>query len=464
MDRTLDQEFQVAGQFWLPDKPDHRVAGTFTYSKSAMELTLHGRIGENMLGQAGLGERFPRVYGIAMDGARFTLLNAYVKSASCNSTGMIGAVLSSIYLVHGSHTPGLDDLRVCSLSLSCNCLNAFLAINPFERSLHKRDMSIAYKHPEPIVYRVAPIETTLSFGLVTSYERGQMAAGFRSTSVAELKPDQPRSIQWFMETVWRLCDLVTLLSDEPTRPTGLQVMFDNADPSDGWLLYAAPRPTEEEKLHPAQLLFSFPAIRGSFSTMLERWFSADQCLVTSTRLFRDAHRKFEGSADRFLHATKSLEAFSRSQGTSTYMSADSYQHIVQKICDTIPVEVSDDHRVSLRRRIQFGNEHSLRKRITSLVGSLSATAQAVVCSVPKDFAAGIVNTRNYLTHYSEDPDTIPLGEADRLWACEKLLILMRLALLKYIGLEEECIVARMKTHYRRLQQYIDLWKKYKERP
>ena len=240
-----------------PEKPDHKVAGTLVYSKSEIELTLHGSISENMLGQAGLEERFPRIYGITMDGGRCTLLNAYFKSSSANSNGMIGAVLSAIYLIHGSHTPGLDDLRVSSVSMSCNYLNAFLAINPFERSFRMPEMSIAYKHPKPLRYRVAPIETTLSFGLMTSCEGGEMAAGFRSTSVAELKPDQPQLIRWFLETLWRLCDLLTLLSDEPTRPTGLQVTLHNADPSDGWLLYAAPAAPKTRDSTPPSYCFLF---------------------------------------------------------------------------------------------------------------------------------------------------------------------------------------------------------------
>ena len=39
---------------------------------------------------------------------------------------------------------------------------------------------------------------------------------------------------------------------------------------------------------------------------------------------------------------------------------------------------------------------------------------------------------------------------------------MRIALLKYVGLEETTVVAAMGRHWRRLQQYIDNWKESKE--
>jgi hypothetical protein len=40
------------------------------------------------------------------------------------------------------------------------------------------------------------------------------------------------------------------------------------------------------------------------------------------------------------------------------------------------------------------------------------------------------------------------------WASEKLLILMRIVLLKYLGIDEELIVKQLKEHHRLLQRIL----------
>jgi hypothetical protein len=472
MQYPLDQSFEATGKWWLPEKPEHPVFGTLTYSTTQITLTLHGSLTEYSRQDTAFpetGQRFSQVFGWTSDGRLFTLLNAFVQSINLKLFPTVTdgrMVIKANYLVVGAHTASFDELRLSSIQLNCNGLAPFLAYKPcdLKPATEGGELILAYKQPEPVAYRIEPLTTNLVLRLNGEFEVAAFTAGLRWDALAEIIPDSSRPLKWFVETVWRFCDLVGLLTDESVRPLELRLGHDEKESFDGWLLYAAGQKYEERKcLNPAELLFCLPDISQQLPTILHNWFSSGQTLAKSIHLFRATNRKNSASAERFLNATKSVEAFSRSLGQSEYMPSSDYAKIEDQLLAAIPASVSTEHRRSLKARIHFGNEHSLRKRIVSLVRSLSPNGQALVCKKAQDFADGVVKTRNYFTHYSDDPDTIPLTGIDLFWACEKLVMLMRLCLLRYISLDEAQAIKSI-AHHCRLSQSKPLWEKCREVP
>jgi hypothetical protein len=478
----LDQPFEATGKWWLPEKPERPIFGTLAYSTTGIDLSLHGTLTEysanDIMAQPRVGERFSQVFGKTTGGQLFTLTNALVKSINLNllpavtngKTALAATdgrtVVFANHLVAGGHTASFDEIRLRSIRLNCSCLAPFLACNPFDSKIpaENGDWVISYKQPEPVKFRIEPLATTLSFELSPEYKPSERSAELGWEAYAQITPDEPRSLKWFSETSWRLCDLLGLLVDERIRPLELRFGNDEEESFDGWLLYAAKEKYEQRKrLYPDELPFCFPNITPIFPSILDKWFSAEGTPAKSIHLFRAINRKDDASVERFLNATKCLEAFSRSQGQSKYLDAAGYKTIADTLRAAIPTSVPDDLRTSLNSRIRFGNEHSLRKRVVSLVRSLSLDGQAIVCKSAQDFADGLVKTRNYFTHYSDDPDTVPLAGIDLYWACEKLVMLMRLLLLKHVGLDEAVIIARIKSHHR-LAQNKQAWEKCREIP
>ena len=122
-----------------------------------------------------------------------------------------------------------------------------------------------------------------------------------------------------------------------------------------------------------------------------------------------------------------------------------------QIIAAIPSTVASDHRDSLKSRIRYGNEYSLRKRLTKAVESLPPEAIECVCKSIGEFVSGLVETRNYLTHYTDELRGNALRGADLFWASERLAMLLRILLLREFGIDMALIVERVCRHPRLLQ-------------
>ena len=129
------------------------------------------------------------------------------------------------------------------------------------------------------------------------------------------------------------------------------------------------------------------------------------------------------------------------------MPPEDFARVKSLLISAIPESVETGHRQSLQKRITFANEYSFIKRLTTLIKGLTEDARNIVCNNRDNFAKGIVSTRNYLTHYSDDPDTVPLEGDDKYCAYEKLLMLLRLLHLRYVGIPESQITAHVTLHH-----------------
>jgi hypothetical protein len=145
------------------------------------------------------------------------------------------------------------------------------------------------------------------------------------------------------------------------------------------------------------------------------------------------------------------------------MAKEEYQKVINALNDAMPATVIDGHKASLKNRIKFGNEYSLRKRLDLLLDSLTPAGRDLVCRSSDNFATGFTETRHYFAHRTDELRPKALDGADLYWASEKVLLLLRLLLLKHLGLSDDTIVAAIAKHPR-LQQIKALSEKHKETP
>lgn len=154
--------------------------------------------------------------------------------------------------------------------------------------------------------------------------------------------------------------------------------------------------------------------------------------------------------------SQAVETFSRAQGKAEYMAEDKYQAVKDVLVKAIPSSLGSGHRDALKSRIKYGNEYALRKRLELLMDSLSPESQGIICKSRPKFVSGFVDTRNYLTHYTDELRGKALMGSDLFWACHRLLMLIRILLLKEFGLEEEIVSKRIMKNGT-LRQHIRLY-------
>jgi hypothetical protein len=151
---------------------------------------------------------------------------------------------------------------------------------------------------------------------------------------------------------------------------------------------------------------------------------------------------------------QALESFHRVTKGGKYLNNDDWKPFRTTLSNAISAELDSGHRESLKSRIKYGNEYSLRKRIGELLESLNEKTLSRLSPTNKYFTGVIVDTRNYLTHYDDELKDVALKDADLYWANQRLRIFISLLLLKEIGVPEELILNSM-VENNKVRQILD---------
>ncbi|MEX0937332.1 MAG: HEPN domain-containing protein [Pirellulales bacterium] len=461
----LADAFEVTGTWWLPEKPDEPLYGTLRYRPPLIELELDGTFGN--VASADLTPGAPEfeyhscIHGLSQDRQKYTVLRAYATSLGNTTKHDV------LHVITGKHVPPLTELKLRRVSFYCHNLHTFIARDAFAVERDRTDgeftsCTVKYVQPKALTWRIDEIGATFSFQTALKWEARPIEQQhvLRAQSFVTITPDSPQEIDWYIHQIWWFCHFLTLVTDETVSPTGIRIFFPNDDyPS--WYLYRAGKERESDEAAP-MLLFRLAHLVDSFEPILKRWFSASEMLSDAIHLLMDAQRNQDHTTHgRFLLLAHAVEVASRATTFSEYMAAENYEKVIRVLNEAIPKEVESDHRASLKNKIKYGNEFSYYKRINVLLESLSEEGRKIVCKNPREFSRGIADTRNYYTHFTDELRLKALPPVPMYWAAEKLSFLLRIVLLRYLGVPEEIIVSRMTNHHRLLQR-IACSKEYPE--
>ena len=360
--------------------------------------------------------------------------------------------ISSTNLFTGEFLLDHENQLFDGMTVSFTHLNEFVGIKGFQIDWLEEDgeqtgTTVNCKLPKKLELRVDAIDSNIAFEQEVDVSGGFNKLSMEIDTRVSFRPDHPKNLDWFMSKIWRFNYLLTLLTDEQTLPVSIQYSIPDGDERpNGWLVYKNSAVNTPIKPSP-HLLFYFGNLGQRIETILEKWFSASETMADAMHLFMNAKRDLGDHKSKLLLLAHGLEAFSRDKGNAIYMDATEYKSVINTMNSAIPDNVVHGHLSSLKNRIKFGNEYSLRKRLRGLLDELSAETHALICKSTKNFINGIVETRNYHSHYSNDLREKALQGTELAWACSKLQMMFRILLLKNIGIDEKCIRNGISNHY-----------------
>jgi hypothetical protein len=198
-------------------------------------------------------------------------------------------------------------------------------------------------------------------------------------------------------------------------------------------------------------LLNLEKVENLLEAALKQWLSSKgQVVGNAILLFLEGRENNYPSIEgQFLVLTQALETISRATMTCEYMTRTEFEKVRKVLSQAIPSDLDHGHKESLKKKVEYGHEHSLRKRINSLLRSLEEETQRLVCKSTDNFVAGVVDTRNYLNHYTEELRQKAFLEGEHMyWANIRMTMLLRILLLKYVGLDEVVIREAIKSHMR----------------
>jgi hypothetical protein len=176
---------------------------------------------------------------------------------------------------------------------------------------------------------------------------------------------------------------------------------------------------DEKTIHPIQMVFKFNDIKEQLSDIICHWLDNYDTISSFLNLYFSTIYKPDAYLEnKFLSMTQAIETYHRNKFVGKtidgkfyegkYQSDEEYKNnLYQEFLNAIPTNISHDFRESLKSgKLKYANEYSLRTRIRELIEYLENRNIPLLFAPTKTeytkFINKVVDTRNYLTHYTKE--------------------------------------------------------------
>jgi hypothetical protein len=208
---------------------------------------------------------------------------------------------------------------------------------------------------------------------------------------------------------------------------------------------------EAPKIDHHRMLFRFGHIRGNAETIINNWLNAYSIIRPALGLYFSAvtgtHKYLDG---KFLALAQGLETYHRRTSSESLMERDKFRKLVASLLCLCPKV----HRKWLRGRLLHGNEINLGQRIKKIIEPYKSYLGN--SKERNKLIRSVVNTRNYLTHYSEELEKESAKGVDLWVVCQKMEAIFQLHLLQQLGFSEPEIQEILTNNYKLKQKFNEI--------
>jgi hypothetical protein len=459
----LGQRFKVTGEWWIPGSPIRR-PGTLKYTVERMRLRvsgfLHATAGSTSFDVHPVDQAPEVIHGKSVSGEDITLFKSWYQAwqpLSLMVSDVASATLVTHIMIVGAHFQSPDPLfEACQFRIKG--VGQWSRRNAFDTKPDPKNPDTFHTTttvPTPIQYGT-PIGSFL-FASSCGFHGGGTKLRIKLGSEIRLTPSSPKTLDWYLEQLRHTERLYTVLFGTPVhteqvalfpvRTNDIRDSYADRSPL-GAKVYSTHKRTQARRLGAFELLIRYDDVESYLPEVFNNWFADYSGVEHAFNLyFATIYRPGDYLENRFLPTVQSLEVLARETYADTYVSKEYYKSIVRGIESSIASGVDEKLVASIAGRLAFANELTLKDRLKTLTGRVEESTRSLFCIDPVKFANGIVNTRNYHTHYSATSGRILRG-MDMHWATVKMRMLMTVLLLKRMGLPESMIRDAVSKNHR----------------
>lgn len=465
---TLNEDFEIAGEWWLPDKREAKevVSGILHFSTKGIDLHVNQAFNP-LTGSVRPGDpnpKYPAVHGVTVKGEAVTLFGAQQLGTSINfgSGGLIQAgKINAHALAFGAHLPpnftfSKVSFRVPNLAvwLGQKVISHEISFDA-EKKLAGQSFCLGRMPNESFLI------TDLDARLSLHYGWNSKADAYNSIRVDvsawfSLMPSEAQPIDWFIEQQTKFLTLLSLLSGYVFVADSIQARLDESNHRAD-ILIAGPRPKPKMFNQPADFFLSKPTLSNSFEEICNNWFEVFPKIERPASLARS----ILASEDLWLHVEfislmQALEGLHRVLYDGVYMDETKYAKVRAALTSAIPRNIHSAHKDALKSRIKYGNQISLRKRLGDLSNNLSPTTKVNVFGLDNGVPPTWIDTRNYYTHWDDELLSNVLDAQSMYYANERMKHLIRVLYAQLVGVGDEDIERAFKNISRLSQQLVEI--------
>ncbi|MCJ7776744.1 MAG: hypothetical protein MUP16_00270 [Sedimentisphaerales bacterium] len=449
----LDEPYEVES-IWYPSfsvkkgyqlKKNRRHHGKLTYSPSngALLQLYHDDVSLNWFDNM--------IYGGGEDSSwydKITCLGISQHSGTNKSTIFrVGSVF------RGFHLPDPEGSNILKFEFSIKHLNQWLKKTGFKfnRNTKKNSFTIRYKGSPG---RWLKLNDLFDFKISTSAWPPHEVKDYGKIETREYvvfqlrgRNDTPHKYSDFIRLLYPILDFFTLASLDCANPFNIGVTgdFGHIEGFDGIKIPASATVSlspitmsnqwfEAKKPY---FLFCEEDLEKPLQYYLRNWLKKYRLVSTPFSLYDSAVYSEKNTETKFLLLSQAVESYHRRFRNGYYLSKSEFQsQVLRPLYKAIPAQLDRSFKASLKSRLKYSNEHSLRKRIKDLISENKNILERYF-KVPKDLENKIVDARNYLTHFNKANHEITLSTL--VFYITILKKLFELSLLKEIGFEQNKI-------------------------
>lgn len=446
---------RIQGFWFLPDKPDQKVAGVFTYSRAdGCKLEVVDELRSTLFGD----RRIPIINGIGEDGTSITLVLGQRLSGRRNFKGVQTAVLRIQFAFLGKHYSSEEDIQFDKLQASLSDLGKWLEVYGFSKLDTERkerfSIELSYRVPDNISCPVDEhMKVEFEFDAAYTMFKETNDAEVHQRSFAVIKTSAPRSYNDLFAPFYTLYKFFSLSYYDAPPLLSLFFVHTGEKHEDDENYSLTVEVLYQDNFYNAQykeklthnFLIDYQEIKDIFPEVMIKWFTLFGKLSPSVNLLNELllqrGRVIEIS---FLTAIQAVETFHR----NIYGGEATPRGEHDKRMASIVAGTPEEYRPWLKEKLAFSNEPTLRNRLTDLLDRVPEKVISPLIKDKDEFIAMVVHTRNYYTHYS--PQLKAKGKVmdhtNQFGAVQRLKIILIASILQQLGFTEEQVTRAMKMH------------------
>ena len=460
----IKEEWKKSGYFWLPQNEDKKIPGTLSITDGGkIELEVVGLFDESIEALNG-NDDLSRIIGHVEKDGLVTLENCFYKNKKIAFGGIAKSLIHVHKVISGVAYEKDEGVSFNTVSFSVEGINEWVAITGIDVSYSSdyKTASINYTPQEELVYN-------LSNGFKLHILFGYTLPGFPNTTEArithqtyfKLSSEVAKAFSEFSTVIHKITyllgfavdasvtisdvsatsnEIIMEVSEGKTRPVNIKLYYPSLPFSEN-----AP------KIDVHKTLFRFADIRKNAEDVFNKWLSTYSVIRPSLGLYFSAvsgdHKYLDG---KFLALAQGLETYHRRTSNETLRDVAGFRSMVASLLWNCP----KGNRKWLKGRLYHGNEINLGQRIKRIIDPYKSYLGN--SKQRNKFIRGVVNTRNYLTHYSEKLEEDAVKGSDLWRLCQIMEAVFQLHLLQQLGFEESEIKRILSNNYKLKQKFGEI--------
>ncbi|MGQ0476261.1 ApeA N-terminal domain 1-containing protein [Acinetobacter variabilis] len=439
----IADKYIKTGYFWLPGKEDIKIPGVLSIIDGGeAELEIIGHF--HGIESFNSPDNLERILGLVEGDGLVTLDNCFYSKKNFSFGGISKSIIFVNKVFCGANWDKDEPTTFNTFSFEVDCLDEWIGISGIavDGDDPRLKTTITYTPPEKRIFELANgMALEIGFAYTLPGFPNLKEAKVTQRAYFRLVSEELHELNEFISIASKITNFMCFAIDDVVSIKNVSATSCEIQRKIGENKYPVPikiyyqSTTYVEKVPNKSwhnMLFTFGTIQDNAQEVFNNWLNAYEYLAPAMNLYfstkMDAQKYLEG---KFLALAQGLETYHRRTSNETLMDTDAFTKLVEEIINGCP----EGNREWLQGRLMHGNELNLGKRLKCIIEPFKKYLGN--SGERSKLLRSIVNTRNYLTHYSKSLE----GEAANgtaLWEiCEKIEAIFNLHFLKVIGFTTE---------------------------